>query len=124
MRSKANPVPRPHVSRILGGGADASARGPSRSQAQFQGMEVRNAHFTAFIDVLTANTYVMVIMSDPTIRTLASSDVPRPRRADRRSSLQVVGSGGNRGARGGGGGGARCRIGGDADQHQRGAATL
>jgi Ras-related GTP-binding protein A/B len=33
-------------------------------------MEVRNSQFTAFIDLLTSNTYVMVIMSDPTIRKL------------------------------------------------------
>jgi Ras-related GTP-binding protein A/B len=30
-------------------------------------MEVRNSSFAAFIDVFTANTYVMVIMSDSTI---------------------------------------------------------
>jgi len=35
----------------------------SKSQAQFQGMEVRNSHFTAFIDLFTGNTYIMVIMS-------------------------------------------------------------
>ena len=40
----------------------------SKSQAQFQCMEVRNSQFAAFIDVFTSNTYVMVIMSDPTIR--------------------------------------------------------
>lgn len=42
----------------------------SKSQAQFQSMEVRNTSFTAFIDFLTTNTYVMVIQSDPSIRTL------------------------------------------------------
>ena len=31
-------------------------------------MEVRNDKFAAFIDYFTTNTYVMVIMSDPTIR--------------------------------------------------------
>lgn len=31
-------------------------------------MEVRNSNFAAFIDVFTSNTYVMVIMSDPSIR--------------------------------------------------------
>ena len=31
-------------------------------------MEVRNTNFAAFIDIFTSNTYVMVIMSDPTIR--------------------------------------------------------
>ena len=40
----------------------------SKLQAQFQSMEVRNSCFAAFIDFFTPNTYVMVIMSDPTIR--------------------------------------------------------
>eukprot|EP01098_Paradermamoeba_levis_P006995 TRINITY_DN2901_c0_g1_i1.p1 TRINITY_DN2901_c0_g1~~TRINITY_DN2901_c0_g1_i1.p1 ORF type:complete len:305 (-),score=83.83 TRINITY_DN2901_c0_g1_i1:35-949(-) len=44
----------------------------SKSQAQFQSMEVRNSNFSAFIDVFTANTYVMVIMSDPTIQSAAT----------------------------------------------------
>ena len=38
-----------------------------KTQSQFQGMEVRNSRFTAFIDAFTANTYIMVIVSDPTI---------------------------------------------------------
>ena len=41
----------------------------SKAQAQFQSMEVRNSQFAAYIDIFTSNTYVMVIMSDPTIRT-------------------------------------------------------
>ena len=40
-----------------------------KTQAQFQGMEVRNSNFSAFIDAFTANTYIMVIVSDPTIET-------------------------------------------------------
>jgi len=44
----------------------------SKSQAQFQCMEVRNTEFAAFIDVFTSNTYVMVIMSDPTIQSAAT----------------------------------------------------
>jgi Ras-related GTP-binding protein A/B len=40
----------------------------SKSQAQFQSMEVRNANFAAFIDVFTTNTYIMVITSDLTVR--------------------------------------------------------
>ena len=31
-------------------------------------MEVRNSMFAAYIDGFTTNTYVMVIMSDPSIR--------------------------------------------------------
>ncbi len=38
-----------------------------KSMAQFQSMQVRNSNFTAFIDVFTANTYVMMIVSDPQI---------------------------------------------------------
>lgn len=40
----------------------------SKLAAQFQNMELRNSHFAAFIDIFTPNTYVMVVMSDPTIR--------------------------------------------------------
>jgi len=35
----------------------------SKSQSQFRGMEVRNSQFTAFIDLFTGNTYIMVIMA-------------------------------------------------------------
>jgi hypothetical protein len=31
--------------------------------------QVRNSSFTAFIDSFTANTYIMVILSDPSIQT-------------------------------------------------------
>jgi len=34
-----------------------------KAQSQFQGMEVRNSKFSAFIDAFTANTYIMVIVS-------------------------------------------------------------
>jgi Ras-related GTP-binding protein A/B len=44
----------------------------SKLQAQFQSMEVRNSCFAAFIDFFTPNTYVMVIMSDPTIPSAAT----------------------------------------------------
>jgi len=44
----------------------------SKSQAQFQSMEVRNSNYSAFIDVFTTNTYIMVIMSDPTIQSAAT----------------------------------------------------
>ena len=40
----------------------------SKLQAQFKSMEVRNHMFAAFIDTFTANTYVMVIMTDSSIR--------------------------------------------------------
>ena len=43
----------------------------SKSQAQFQSMEVRNSNFAAFIDLFTTNTYIMVIMSDPSIQSAA-----------------------------------------------------
>ncbi|XP_028404561.1 ras-related GTP-binding protein A-like [Dendronephthya gigantea] len=44
----------------------------SKLHAHFQSMEVRNSGFAAFIDVFTANTYVMVIMSDSTISSAAT----------------------------------------------------
>jgi len=40
----------------------------SKLAAQFQSMEVRNSQFAAFIDVFTPNTYVMVIISDHSLR--------------------------------------------------------
>ncbi len=40
----------------------------AKLQAQFQGLEVRGASYTAYLDLLTANTYVMVIVADPRIR--------------------------------------------------------
>ena len=35
----------------------------AKSQAQFEKMEVQNSRFTAFIDVFTSNTYLMVVLS-------------------------------------------------------------
>jgi len=43
-----------------------------KAQSQFEGMEVKNSHFTAFIDAFTVNTYIMVIVSDPTVHTAAT----------------------------------------------------
>lgn len=39
----------------------------SKLGAKFQSMEVRNSDFAAYIDTFTSNTYVMVVMSDPTL---------------------------------------------------------
>lgn len=44
----------------------------SKLAASFQSMEIRNSSFTAFIDVFTPNTYVMVIMSDCAIPSAAT----------------------------------------------------
>ncbi|KAI8057713.1 ras-related GTP-binding protein A-like protein [Syncephalis plumigaleata] len=44
----------------------------TKLQTQFKSMEIRKDGFTAFIDALTSNTYVMVIMSDPTIESAAT----------------------------------------------------
>lgn len=41
----------------------------SKTQSNFQGMEVRNSHFSAFIDIFTGNTYMMVIMMRPDVST-------------------------------------------------------
>mmetsp|Transcript_3111 Transcript_3111/g.4529 ORF Transcript_3111/g.4529 Transcript_3111/m.4529 type:complete len:391 (-) Transcript_3111:196-1368(-) len=35
-----------------------------KTQAQFGGMEVRNSRFAAYIDAFTANTYIMVVVSN------------------------------------------------------------
>jgi Ras-related GTP-binding protein A/B len=43
-----------------------------KAQSQFQGMQVRNSRFSAFIDAFTANTYIMVIVSDPRVHTAAT----------------------------------------------------
>uniref|UniRef100_H2UE88 Ras-related GTP-binding protein n=1 Tax=Takifugu rubripes TaxID=31033 RepID=H2UE88_TAKRU len=49
-----------------------AARCSPKLAASFQSMEVRNSNFAAFIDVFTSNTYVMVIMSDPSIPSAAT----------------------------------------------------
>ena len=41
----------------------------SKTQSQFQGMEVRNSHFSAFIDMFTGNTYIMIIIPGSKIST-------------------------------------------------------
>lgn len=43
-----------------------------KAQSQFQGMEVRNSRFSAFIDAFTVNTYIMVIVSDRNVHTAAT----------------------------------------------------
>jgi hypothetical protein len=54
-------------------------------------MEIRGSSFTAFIDVLTNNTYAMIVMSDPNIRKymfhspLISADVSYDFRISRNS---------------------------------------
>ncbi|ETE69680.1 Ras-related GTP-binding protein B [Ophiophagus hannah] len=42
-------------------------------------MEVRNSNFADFIDIFTSNTYVMVVMSDPSIPCPATRRVSPPR---------------------------------------------
>jgi len=43
-----------------------------KAQAQFQGMEVKNSRFSAFIDAFTTNTYIMVIVSNPNVHSAAT----------------------------------------------------
>ena len=43
-----------------------------KAKSQFQGMQVCNSRFRAFIDAFTANTYIMVIVSNPAVRTQAT----------------------------------------------------
>lgn len=40
----------------------------NREPSHFKSMEIRSGTFSAFIDVLTNNTYVMVVTSDSSIR--------------------------------------------------------
>eukprot|EP00536_Pseudo-nitzschia_multiseries_P015216 jgi/Psemu1/217220/e_gw1.841.32.1 len=42
------------------------------AQSQFQGMQVQNSRFTAYIDQFTVNTYIMVIVSNPSVHTAAT----------------------------------------------------
>ncbi|XP_076347287.1 ras-related GTP binding A/B [Tachypleus tridentatus] len=44
----------------------------SKLAAQFHSMEVRNKNFASFVDTFTPNTYVMVILSDPSIPSAAT----------------------------------------------------
>jgi Ras-related GTP-binding protein A/B len=43
-----------------------------KAQSQFEGMQVRNSRFCAFIDAFTAHTYIMVIVSNPQVQTAAT----------------------------------------------------
>ncbi|ORZ40791.1 ras-related GTP-binding protein B-like protein [Catenaria anguillulae PL171] len=44
----------------------------SKTQAQFSAMEVRHANFAVYLDMLTANTYIMMVVSDPIIQSRAA----------------------------------------------------
>merc|ERR1712146_150767 len=44
----------------------------SKSQAHFSSMTVKNSAFSAFIEELTSNTYIMVVMTDPEIQPAAT----------------------------------------------------
>lgn len=44
----------------------------SKIQCQFTNMEIRNSEFSGFINELTNNTFVMVIISDPSIHPAAT----------------------------------------------------
>jgi len=43
-----------------------------KAQSQFQGMEIGNSRFKAFIDAFTTNTYIMVIVSNPAVHHAAT----------------------------------------------------
>lgn len=43
-----------------------------KAQSQFQGMQVQNSRFTAYIDQFTANTFILVIVSNPMVRSAAT----------------------------------------------------
>eukprot|EP01088_Endostelium_zonatum_P014055 TRINITY_DN2933_c0_g1_i1.p1 TRINITY_DN2933_c0_g1~~TRINITY_DN2933_c0_g1_i1.p1 ORF type:complete len:304 (-),score=58.13 TRINITY_DN2933_c0_g1_i1:111-1022(-) len=44
----------------------------SKSGSHFQNMEVTNSQFSAFIEMFTGNTYVLVLMSNPNIKSSAT----------------------------------------------------
>lgn len=44
----------------------------SKLAAQFHSMQVRNGRFAAFIDLFTPNTYIMVVMADPSMPSAAT----------------------------------------------------
>ncbi|KAI8810657.1 ras-related GTP-binding protein A [Cladochytrium replicatum] len=44
----------------------------NKASSQFKSMEIKNPEFTVFIEVLTQNTVIMVIMSDPSIQSSAT----------------------------------------------------
>ena len=44
----------------------------SKIQAQFECIEVKNTCFSAFLDLFTANTYIMVIVSDPNVTSAST----------------------------------------------------
>ncbi|KAJ3261731.1 Interleukin-4 receptor subunit alpha [Boothiomyces macroporosus] len=45
----------------------------SKSQAHFQTMELRNNQMSLFIQPLTSNTYILVVLSDPNIRIILTN---------------------------------------------------
>jgi len=53
----------------------------AKTQAQFRCMEVKNKNFTAFVDIFTQNTYIMVVITNPKIQSAAINlniNVARP----------------------------------------------
>lgn len=40
-------------------------------QEQFNSLEVQYPNYTAILDILTANTYVLIVVADPNVRKLA-----------------------------------------------------
>mmetsp|Transcript_28323 Transcript_28323/g.68891 ORF Transcript_28323/g.68891 Transcript_28323/m.68891 type:complete len:409 (-) Transcript_28323:224-1450(-) len=44
-----------------------------KAQSQFQGMQVQNSRFTAYIDQFTANTFILVIVSNPMVKSAATT---------------------------------------------------
>ena len=43
-----------------------------KAQSQFQALQVRNSKFQAYLDAFTGNTYIMVIVSNPTVHSAAT----------------------------------------------------
>ena len=59
------------------------------SQSEFQAMELRTSTFSAYIDSLTSNTYIMILIADPAIH-LASVKLNVQLARDHFERLQAI----------------------------------
>ena len=65
----------------------------SKMQNHFSSFELRTHTFSAFIDILTPNTYIMIVISDP----LVESAVTRINIANARNLFKKIEAGGEHG---------------------------
>ncbi|KAG8978131.1 GTP-binding protein gtr1 [Tulasnella sp. 425] len=53
------------------GESDVALNPKSKLQEQFNSLEIRFPHYTAVLEILTSNTYVMIIVADPDVQSAA-----------------------------------------------------